>query len=203
MPGSRTSTITHRARAAAPAPRNASAEANISASYPADSRTLCTESRTRRSSSTAAAITNNVSVTSAQSEGASAARNKALVQAGLEGWAAGTGSRYELLADDATWTFVGRSAASKTYQGREAFMREVIRPFNARRLRITLSRPTTRLPDCWTGWPTSGSRPRSSQMHRHVARSWSMAAFTRHVGEPPSRYAGRVRAAGPTAIRCA
>ena len=59
-------------------------------------------------------------------------RNKALVQAGLEAWAAGTGSPYDLLADDATWTIVGRSAASKTYQGREAFMREVIRPFNAR-----------------------------------------------------------------------
>ena len=72
-------------------------------------------------------------VMSAQSAaGDGPARNKALVQAGLEAWAAGTGSPYDLLADDATWTIVGRSAASKTYQGREAFMREVIRPFNAR-----------------------------------------------------------------------
>ena len=81
----------------------------------------------------AVVVTNGVTIMSAQSDaGASAARNKALVQAGLEAWAAGTGSPYELLADDATWTIVGRSAASKTYQGREAFMREVIRPFNAR-----------------------------------------------------------------------
>jgi len=59
-------------------------------------------------------------------------RNKALVEAGFKAWSAGTGSPYELLADDATWTIVGRSAASRTYQGREAFMRDVIRPFNAR-----------------------------------------------------------------------
>jgi ketosteroid isomerase-like protein len=60
------------------------------------------------------------------------ARNKALVQAKFEAWAAGTGSPYELLADDATWTITGNSLASKTYGSREAFMSEVIRPFNAR-----------------------------------------------------------------------
>lgn len=69
---------------------------------------------------------------SAQSNTGSAARNKAIVEASLKAWADGTGSPYDLLADDATWTIVGRSAASKTYQGRETFMREVIRPFNAR-----------------------------------------------------------------------
>ena len=47
-------------------------------------------------------------------------------------WASGTGSPFELLAEDATWTITGRSAASKTYVGREAFLRDVIRPFNAR-----------------------------------------------------------------------
>ena len=60
------------------------------------------------------------------------ARNKALVEAKFEAWAAGTGSPYELLADDATWTITGNSLASKTYDSREAFMSEVIRPFNAR-----------------------------------------------------------------------
>jgi uncharacterized protein len=59
-------------------------------------------------------------------------RNKALVQAKFEGWRAGTGSPFELLAEDASWTIVGRSAVSRTYQSREDFMREVIRPFNAR-----------------------------------------------------------------------
>jgi uncharacterized protein len=63
---------------------------------------------------------------------ATESRNKALVEAGFKAWGAGTGSPYDLLADDATWTIVGRSAASKTYHGREAFMRDVIRPFNAR-----------------------------------------------------------------------
>jgi ketosteroid isomerase-like protein len=59
-------------------------------------------------------------------------RNKALVQDRFAAWANGTGSPFELLAEDATWTITGRSAASKTYVGRETFLREVIRPFNAR-----------------------------------------------------------------------
>jgi ketosteroid isomerase-like protein len=36
------------------------------------------------------------------------------------------------LADDVVWTIVGHSVASKTYPSREAFLTEVIRPFNAR-----------------------------------------------------------------------
>jgi hypothetical protein len=60
------------------------------------------------------------------------ARNKAIVEASFKAWSDGTGSPFDLLTEDATWTIVGRSAASKTYKGREAFMREVIRPFNAR-----------------------------------------------------------------------
>ena len=58
--------------------------------------------------------------------------NKALVQKSFDAWAAGTGSPYDLLADDANWTITGNSLASKTYPSREAFLREVIRPFNAR-----------------------------------------------------------------------
>jgi ketosteroid isomerase-like protein len=58
--------------------------------------------------------------------------NKALVEEKFAAWAAGTGSPYDLLADDATWTITGNSFASKTYDSREAFLREVIRPFNAR-----------------------------------------------------------------------
>ncbi|WP_132651294.1 MULTISPECIES: nuclear transport factor 2 family protein [unclassified Rhizobium] len=59
-------------------------------------------------------------------------RNKATVEAGFEAWAAGTGSPYDLLADDVRWTIEGYSLASKTYPSREAFLSEVIRPFNAR-----------------------------------------------------------------------
>jgi len=34
-------------------------------------------------------------------------------EAGFNAWKAGTGSPYDLLADDATWTIVGRSLASR------------------------------------------------------------------------------------------
>jgi hypothetical protein len=68
----------------------------------------------------------------AQSKTEIETRNKALVQAGFDAWKAGTGSPFELLADDASWTIVGNSDAAKTYPTKEAFLREVIRPFNAR-----------------------------------------------------------------------
>ena len=60
------------------------------------------------------------------------ARNKATIARSFAAWSAGAGSPYDLLADTASWTIVGRSAASKTYESRDAFMRDVIRPFNAR-----------------------------------------------------------------------
>jgi ketosteroid isomerase-like protein len=60
------------------------------------------------------------------------ATNKAIVQRGFDAWAAGTGSPYDLLAENVKWTITGNSLASKTYGSREAFIGEVIRPFNAR-----------------------------------------------------------------------
>lgn len=69
-------------------------------------------------------------------------RNRSLVEASFAAWHAGTGSPYDLLADDVIWTIVGRSDAARTYTSREAFMSEVIRPFNAR-MRQGL-RPTIR-----------------------------------------------------------
>jgi hypothetical protein len=54
------------------------------------------------------------------------------VEAGFAAWAKGSGSPFDLLADDAKWTIVGRSLVAKTYGTREAFMNEVIQPFNAR-----------------------------------------------------------------------
>jgi uncharacterized protein len=68
--------------------------------------------------------------------------NKEVVQAAFDAWQAGTGSPYDLLADDVSWTIVGHSAASKTYPSKEAFMSEVIRPFNAR-MKVGL-KPTIR-----------------------------------------------------------
>lgn len=58
--------------------------------------------------------------------------NKTIVQRSFDAWAAGTGSPYDLLADDVVWTITGNSLASKTYPSREAFLGEVIRPFVAR-----------------------------------------------------------------------
>ena len=58
--------------------------------------------------------------------------NKAIVKASFDAWRAGTGGPFDLLNEDATWTIVGRCVASKTYTSREAFMADVIRPFNAR-----------------------------------------------------------------------
>jgi len=59
-------------------------------------------------------------------------RNRTLVQRGFDAWRDGTGSPYDLLADDASWTIAGNSLAARTYPSREAFLAEVIRPFNAR-----------------------------------------------------------------------
>jgi ketosteroid isomerase-like protein len=61
-----------------------------------------------------------------------ATHDKETVRRAFEAWAAGTGSPFDLLRDDARWTIVGHSAAAGTYANREAFMRDVIRPFNAR-----------------------------------------------------------------------
>jgi ketosteroid isomerase-like protein len=58
--------------------------------------------------------------------------NRVTIARAMDAWAAGTGGPYDLLADDAVWTISGNSLASKTYPSKEAFMSEVIRPFNAR-----------------------------------------------------------------------
>lgn len=58
--------------------------------------------------------------------------NRTVVARSFKAWAAGTGSPYDLLADDASWTITGNSAGAKTYPTRTAFIDEVIRPFNAR-----------------------------------------------------------------------
>jgi uncharacterized protein len=69
---------------------------------------------------------------SAQSTQSHEQHNRELVAKGFEAWANGTGSPYDLLAENAEWTITGNSMAAKTYPTKEAFMSEVIRPFNAR-----------------------------------------------------------------------
>lgn len=60
------------------------------------------------------------------------ARNRTLVEQAFEKWANGTGGPYDLLAEDVSWTIVGHSDASRTYDSRADFIGEVIAPFNAR-----------------------------------------------------------------------
>ena len=68
----------------------------------------------------------------AKASASEAETNRATIARAMDAWAAGTGGPYDLLADDAVWTISGNSLASRTYPSKEAFMREVIRPFNAR-----------------------------------------------------------------------
>jgi ketosteroid isomerase-like protein len=79
-----------------------------------------------------AALALSGGIAMAQTEDDVEARNRQAIAASFEAWRTGKGGPFELLAEDASWTVVGRSAASGTYSSREAFMREVIRPFNAR-----------------------------------------------------------------------
>lgn len=65
-------------------------------------------------------------------EAQTASRNKAIVAGKFDAWNAGTGNPFELLTDEASWTIEGNSVASKTYATKEDFLRDVIRPFNAR-----------------------------------------------------------------------
>jgi ketosteroid isomerase-like protein len=69
---------------------------------------------------------------SAQGYSAEEESNRARVAASFDAWRAGTGSPYDLLAQDASWTIAGHSLAAKTYPSRADFIEEVIRPFNAR-----------------------------------------------------------------------
>lgn len=60
------------------------------------------------------------------------AQNKSRVEAGFDKWSSGTGSFFELLAENMTWTIAGNSPVSRTYVGKKQFMDAVISPLNAR-----------------------------------------------------------------------
>jgi ketosteroid isomerase-like protein len=61
-----------------------------------------------------------------------ATKNKERVRSSFEDWRRGTGGPFTLLAEDASWTIVGRSTAAGTYRSRKEFLDVVIDPFNAR-----------------------------------------------------------------------
>jgi uncharacterized protein len=60
------------------------------------------------------------------------AKNKQIIQVRFDAWRNGTGSPFDLLAADATWTIVGNAPVSRTYNSKQEFMDAVIKPFNAR-----------------------------------------------------------------------
>lgn len=67
-----------------------------------------------------------------QNRPSEAERNRRLVADCFAAWRDGTGSPYELLAKEVSWTITGSSVAAGTYVGREAFTSQVLQRFNAR-----------------------------------------------------------------------
>ena len=68
--------------------------------------------------------------------------NRQTIRTAFDAWSAGTGGPFDLLADDARWTIVGRSDAAGTYATKAEFIDKVIAPFNARM--VAGIRPTIR-----------------------------------------------------------
>lgn len=68
----------------------------------------------------------------APAQGTSEDANRTAIAERFNAWRNGSGSPYDILADDAKWTIAGNSLASKTYPSKEAFLGEVVQPFNAR-----------------------------------------------------------------------
>ncbi|WP_407353520.1 nuclear transport factor 2 family protein [Luteimonas sp. R10] len=58
--------------------------------------------------------------------------NAALVRAAFDDWRAGTGSVFDLLAEDVEWTVAGSSPVSGTYRSKQDFMERAVQPITAR-----------------------------------------------------------------------
>lgn len=58
--------------------------------------------------------------------------NKELVRLAFEKWSNGTGSFFDLLDDNMTWTITGRSPIARTYNSRRQFLQDAIEPINLR-----------------------------------------------------------------------
>jgi uncharacterized protein len=59
-------------------------------------------------------------------------RNKATVQQSFDQWRNGTGSAFDLLAPDVTWTITGTGATAGTYRSRQTLLDQVVSPTSAR-----------------------------------------------------------------------
>jgi len=122
--------------------------------------------------------------TSAQEAADAAQRNKQIVAAAFDRWAAG-GSEFfnEMLAPDVSWTIEGSGPSAGTYKGRDDFIARAVRPFASR-----LSAPV---------------RPVSKQIWadgEHVIIHW-VGQGTARDGRPyRNRYAWIFRMAGGKAV---
>ena len=58
--------------------------------------------------------------------------NETLVRAAFDAWRAGTGTVFDLLADDVTWTVAGTSPMSGVYRGKQDFLDRAVTPITAR-----------------------------------------------------------------------
>ncbi|NZA26224.1 nuclear transport factor 2 family protein [Luteimonas sp. SJ-92] len=58
--------------------------------------------------------------------------NVALVRTAFDDWRAGTGSVFDLLADDVVWTVAGNSPVSGVYRSKRDFMERAVAPITAR-----------------------------------------------------------------------
>jgi hypothetical protein len=75
------------------------------------------------------AITTGPMMARTQSE---ESKNEEIIHQGFAKWANGTGSFFDLLADDVEWTIIGSSPISKTYTSRKQFLEQAIAPINER-----------------------------------------------------------------------
>ena len=62
----------------------------------------------------------------------SAAANRRTIRAAFEAWRTGTGPITDVFADDMMWRIEGHSLASGQFEGKRAFIDEVLAPFGAR-----------------------------------------------------------------------
>jgi hypothetical protein len=97
----------------------------------------------------------------AQAKSTKTMANKRLVKDGFDKWANGTGSFFDLLADDLQWTITGSTPLSKTYTSKKQFMDEVINPLNERLSKTIIPKVTALYADgdviiaLWEGTATA------------------------------------------------
>jgi ketosteroid isomerase-like protein len=60
---------------------------------------------------------------------APARANKAIVAGAFAAWAAGSGSFFDIVAEDVSWTVMGSGSSAGLYQGKAAFMERIAGPF--------------------------------------------------------------------------